>query len=362
LSGPTTPSPGQTFDTIVSDLSVAGATEVTGVPSHTMPGMVVVSPTPEIDLMRGTTAIVSGGTDAVAGAVIAQPSLLAYTVFNCGAAALTVGVPALSALLNCRAFVATRPPPSIAALGRPAMQIVVTPSSVGPFSCSVSMANEDPNENPCLWTISRNATLPPVPEMDVLRASTPIADGGGDAPGNVACGVAQVVTYTIANSGTGGLNLTGTPDLVVVTPGATLLYAAATLQPASSVAAGYATTFAIACLVVSPGAFSFAVSIDNDDANENPYNWTVSGTGVVAAPEMDVSFATAALADGGAYNWGPLPPAIAASLPYTITNSGSATLNLSGVNILSQSNCVVTVAAMPAAAVAPSSATSLAGR
>ncbi|HRJ79177.1 MAG TPA: hypothetical protein PLF37_11775, partial [Planctomycetota bacterium] len=124
------------------------------------------------------------------------------------------------------------------------------------------------------------------PEMDVQRpASTSIASGGTDNVGGVLTTGANFV-YTIANTGGAVLNLTGTaPNYVVVTPGTGTPTVSVTVQPANTVAASGSVTFTIN-VVPAAGAFDFAVSIANDDPNENPYTFTVSGTGVTNAPPV----------------------------------------------------------------------------
>ena len=55
--------------------------------------------------------------------------------------------------------------------------------------------------------------------------------------------------------------------------------ATVTTAPAATVAAAGTTTLVITVTPTAAGAFSFTVSVVNNDADENPYNWTVSGTG-----------------------------------------------------------------------------------
>ncbi|MDO3385442.1 hypothetical protein QWI17_06265, partial [Gilvimarinus sp. SDUM040013] len=52
-------------------------------------------------------------------------------------------------------------------------------------------------------------------------------------------------------------------------------------------AGGGSTTFTVQYTPTLAGAFSFDLSFVNDDADENPFNFTVSGTGS-GAPEISV--------------------------------------------------------------------------
>jgi len=122
-----------------------------------------------------------------------------------------------------------------------------------------------------------------VPEIEVLGKGQIISDGDSSPSsnddtyfGSVAQGGSVVRTFTIRNTGTGALNLTGSPrvqwtgstDFTVVQ------------QPGSPVVAnGGTTTFRIQFTPSSPGLKTATVQIANNDANENPYNFVIQGTG-----------------------------------------------------------------------------------
>ena len=113
------------------------------------------------------------------------------------------------------------------------------------------------------------------PEMDLLRNSVSIADGGTDDISNP--GYAPFnLTYTIANDGTSVLNLTSMPEVAISNEtncSVTVLSA-----PSVSIASGGGTTtFTLQVSPTSATGFSFDLSIDNNDTDENPYNITFNG-------------------------------------------------------------------------------------
>ncbi|MCB9934610.1 MAG: putative Ig domain-containing protein [Planctomycetes bacterium] len=120
-------------------------------------------------------------------------------------------------------------------------------------------------------------------EMDVLRGATPVADGGTDTVQILTAGTN--LTYTIENNGGESLNLTGTP-LVSVTAGTNVSTVTVTTLPTTPVAGGSNTTFVINVVPTAAGAYDFTVSIDNDDLDENPYDFTVSGNAVSNVPPV----------------------------------------------------------------------------
>ena len=86
-------------------------------------------------------------------------------------------------------------------------------------------------------------------------------------------------TFTIKNTGTADLNLTSTPKVQVT--GTDAGDFTVTVQPTSPVASGGGTTtFTVRFDPSAAGTRSATISIDNDDADENPYNFAIRGTGV----------------------------------------------------------------------------------
>jgi CSLREA domain-containing protein len=124
------------------------------------------------------------------------------------------------------------------------------------------------------------------PEMDVEGGSplVSIADSDNtpstaDATdfGSVGIGNSLSHTFTILNTGTAPLNLTGTPK-VVVTGSSDFVV---TTQPGSPLAAvGGSTTFVVQYTPSALGAATATISIANDDTDENPYDFALSGNGI----------------------------------------------------------------------------------
>lgn len=129
-------------------------------------------------------------------------------------------------------------------------------------------------------------------EMDVQGFNNTIADGSittsavnGTDFGSTQINFGTVVrTFTIKNDGADPLNLTGTPDVTVLgDPDFTI-----TSQPTTSTLnGGSSTTFQVTFAPTSVGAKSAVISIDNDDSNENPYNFTIGGAGLQTFIDTD---------------------------------------------------------------------------
>jgi len=118
--------------------------------------------------------------------------------------------------------------------------------------------------------------LPPEIEVSSSEGGA-LTDGGTDNQGLKNAGVSNTVTYTIVNSGTDTLTLTGSIGLTNLTGiNGTPTVSAYT---SSSLAVNASATFTVAYTPdCSVSSFSFDLSIANNDLDENPFNFTVTGT------------------------------------------------------------------------------------
>jgi len=131
------------------------------------------------------------------------------------------------------------------------------------------------------------------PEMDVRGNAVSIADGDNtpsltdhtDFGSALVAGVTVVRTYTITNTGTATLNFSGSPRVVV--SGTHTGDFTVTTQPASSIAVAGTTTFQVTFDPVAVDLRTAGLSIANDDASENPYNFSIQGMGTTP-PEMQI--------------------------------------------------------------------------
>jgi hypothetical protein len=127
-------------------------------------------------------------------------------------------------------------------------------------------------------------------EINVKQNTTNIADGGSFNYGNVNIGSNDSKVFTIENTGTLTLNLTGTPPNYV-TKGGTNPGDFTITQPATgTIAASSSTTFTVLFTPGGPGARSCTLQIPNNDANKNPYDITLNGTGVCSTPACSITF------------------------------------------------------------------------
>ncbi|MBI5954480.1 MAG: Ig-like domain repeat protein [Chloroflexi bacterium] len=136
------------------------------------------------------------------------------------------------------------------------------------------------------------------PEINLKGNSTNILDGDGapDTSDHTDFGNANVIggtvdrTFTIENLGTAVLNLTSAPKVVI--GGTNAGDFTITAQPGTPVGAGSSTTFIVHFDPSAVGLRTATVSIDNNDSDENPYNFSIQGTGVAASTTTSVTSST----------------------------------------------------------------------
>ncbi len=194
-------------------------------------------------------------------------------------------------------------------------------------------------------------TISAEPEMDVLGNSQIISDGDTTPSavdhtdfGSVGVGGSLTRTFTIRNTGAGALNLTGVPTRVQWTCSTDFTVVQ---QPGSPVAAyGGTTTFQIRFTPSGTGLKTATVWIPNNDSNENPYNFMIQGTGLIAEPEMDVLGNSQIISDGDTTpsavdhtDFGSVGVGGSLTRTFTIRNTGAGALNLTGVPTRVQWTC-----------------------
>jgi len=330
---------------------------------------------PEIDILGNSQVILDGDiTPTTAdhtdfGSVAPSSSIVrTFTIRNTGTSTLNLtGSPRVQLSGSSDFTVITLPAATVAAgSGTTTFQIQFTPSSTGLKTATVTIANNDSDENPYNFTIQGTGTS--AAEIDVLGNNQVIADGDTTPTttdytdfGSVATSSSIIRTFTIRNTGSATLNLTGSPR-VQLTGSSNFIVIT---QPAATVAAGGGmTTFQIRFTPSSTGLKTATVIIANNDGDENPYNFVIQGTGSSNA-EIEVLGNNQVVADGDTTPtstdhtyFGAITPGGTLTRTFTIRNTGSTTLNLTGsprVQLVGSGE--FTVNTQPATTVAPGGTT-----
>ena len=119
--------------------------------------------------------------------------------------------------------------------------------------------------------------VPAAAEMDVNQAGTPVASGGTQAFGSRMVGTDTGIVFTVNDTGSGGLTLSGFSTAIKGADAGDFSFApfpAATLPPGAS------TTFTLWFHPTSAAPKTAYISLTTNDADENPYIINLTGTGI----------------------------------------------------------------------------------
>ncbi|MBL7775516.1 MAG: choice-of-anchor D domain-containing protein, partial [Saprospiraceae bacterium] len=222
------------------------------------------------------------GWALVAGGTVSRN----FAVMNNGLSALTLpgGTPVTIGGANAGDFTVTLQPASAVAAGNLSLfSIEFDPSGPGLRTATVNIANNDCNESPFSFAIQGQGRG--APQMTVLGLGTPIVNRASTASladdtdfGSVMVGNMVTHTFTVENIANGApLNLSGVPRVAIADLNATDF--SVTAQPASPVDGGSSTTFTVKFQPTATGLRRAIVMIACDDWPNNPFVFTVSGTG-----------------------------------------------------------------------------------
>jgi len=130
-------------------------------------------------------------------------------------------------------------------------------------------------------TTSSDNGVTEYPQINVKLADTDVPNGTGSYDfGEVNVGeFSAAVTFTIENLGDAILNLDGSP--IVEIGGTDSGMFTVTQQPSNAVNAGATTSTNMTFNPTTEGVKTAIVSISNNDADENPYSFTLNGTGII---------------------------------------------------------------------------------
>ena len=271
------------------------------------------------------TGLTDGSASIACGSVNlgSSSSAFTFTIRNLGTASLT-GLAITKSGANAGDFTVGSLGASTLAVGdSTTFTVIFSPGADGSRTAAIHIASNDADENP--FDITLTGTGVGIPEIAVEQ---PVGTGLADGSASIACGnvnlgsSSDVITFAVRNPGTG--RLTG---LAITKDGAHATdFTVGSI--ATSVVAGGSTTFTVTFNPGAAGSRSAAIHIVSNDADENPFDIALTGTGV-PVPEIAVEqpFGTN-LTDGsadigfGSVNLG----SFSSVYTFAIRNMGTASL------------------------------------
>ena len=287
-------------------------------------------PTPEISVESPIgLGLIDNATSVNLGSqLVGRSNMQQFVVRNLGdgdpGAGELNGLTATVTGANIGDFVITRPLSATtltSTLTSAGLLITFTPSSIGVRSAMLTITSNDSNEGSFEIPLTGIGLVQPEIEVDSPVAQAMQSDAGSYDFGSGATNAGIARNFTIRNTGNAAL-----AGLSVSFDGINGGDFAVTSQPPSSIAAGDSATFTVT-LTPSLAANRVAkLHIASTDADENPFNIQVGGTGVIA-PEIEVQADSGGLTDGvSTLAFGHVATATTVSKTITIRNPGSSTL------------------------------------
>jgi len=233
---------------------------------------------PEIDVLGNSTSIVSGDTTPSLGDWTdfgATASVRTFLIKNSASPLLTIGAISITGPNASEFAVTTSPGANVSNGSSTAFGITFSPTGTGTRKATVSIINNDGDENPYTFDIQGTGVEQ---EINIRGNNVTIADG--DTSPTVAdwtdfTNVTLTRTYTIQNLGNIPLNIS-----TIAFSGLNYSEFAVTTPPVTPVPAYGNSTFTVTFTPVQTGVRAATLNIASDDADENPYDFTIIGTGV----------------------------------------------------------------------------------
>ncbi len=278
---------------------------------------------PEMRITKGGIPISNGAPDAHDFGTVLEgesSSPVVFTIQNNGDSDLLIGSISLSSG-DTSDFILDESSTDtvVPAGGNTSFSISFTPAGSGVKSVTSSVDSNDPWNNPYLFTVTGEGETP-VSDIHVRQDFIDLPNGSGiHFFGHVQEGDTKTDTFTIENSGTASLIISG----ILVTDGDTdqflIDYSIPPIGPGSS------STFDISFSPTYPGDKWAEITIISNDPDEDLYTFRVEGmVGLPPVVDIEVWVGATLYPDGSKYDDFEEVPVGSSSTPavFTIWNNG----------------------------------------
>lgn len=275
----------------------------------------VCSPEPEINFITGSTSYLNGSTYNFGTVNTGSTNVLTFSIQNVGTAPLNLTTATFTGGA-AYTVISDAIPTTVAAGGVFTVTVVYSPTVVGTYTEVFTVNSNDANENPYVINISSIVNTV-APEINIKQGSTNYLTGSNYNFVNTTVATSTTVIFTIENSGTADLNISGSSNT-----NAALFNVASSFPMPLTITAGNTATFSVTFQPTVAGTYNGSVSFTSDDADEATY--VVSYTGVAQnAPAPEINVVTTTL------NFGSIEENTTSDLTYIVQNTGNADLVLS---------------------------------
>ncbi|MFM2213268.1 MAG: hypothetical protein RL427_531 [Bacteroidota bacterium] len=313
---------------------------------------------PEIDVQGNATSIANGDTSPSAADWTDFESTnltRTFTIYNTGNASLNIGNITISGTNAADFAITTNANTTVAIGSSTTFTISFNPTAIGLSTSTLTIYNNDTDENLFSFDIQGTGVEQ---EIDIQGNATSISDDStspNTADWTDFSNVTGTRTFTIRNLGNIELNIGA-----ITIAGINASDFAITSLPNQIVAPFGTTTFTVTFSPSATSTRTAIISIENNDNNENPFNFTVQGFGV--NPEIDiqgngVSILDSTIPAATTANWTNFN-SDSGTRTFTIFNQGNIALNIGAITFIGANAAEFTVTTPPSSSVAAFSSTS----
>jgi hypothetical protein len=168
--------------------------------------------------------------------------------------------------------------------------VAFDPNSVGQKNADVLFSHNDGTQPSPFYVqvTGLGVTGTPLPGMALEWGASSIPDGSSFNVGPFSVNATATLYFTIRNTGTAALNLTGSP-IVEVSNQVDCMAVISANPVATTLAQGGTTVFSMGMTPQLLGAWSFDISVDNNDPVRDPFDVTIHGVGIVVPTGLMVT-------------------------------------------------------------------------
>ncbi len=297
--------------------------------------------------LGSTIASVASSANLSAGMTVVGPFASGTSIVSISGTSVTFSSPAIATISGTslayypagtntvNPFQFSGALPSTVAIGATAtLTVNYAPTAAGTHTVILRFNNNDSNENPYNITLTGSATASSAaPEISVFVGTAEQARNSTLNFGTIARGTTATKDFVIKN--TGNTNLSIGNVINAITPAASTSVPAFTWQMLSGSTTVAPAGSATVRVTFKPGAlatsYSSAFNINNNDADENPYGFTLTGASLATDSEISVSYNNADLPINGTIDFGrAVTLGTTVTKSFTVTNTGAATLAITG--------------------------------
>lgn len=228
--------------------------------------------------------------------------------------------------------VVTAPPSPLAKGASATFRLRLLSSVTGTASGQLSIANNDPNDNPYYIFLTGTVTVPLAPQIQITdngNGGVVVAKGSTVNLGNVPVNTTATRTFTLKNIGNTTLTISN-PTTFVSGVGYSVWS-----SPSNTLGSGSSTTFTIAFQSGSSGTYTGTASLASNDPDDNPFTFNLQATiPAPTPPRIRIVDSTTGqtVTPGATVSFGSTAANTAVNHIFTVYNDGPAGSSLALAN------------------------------